>query len=42
MINKPIIFKIKLLILLSFGSTLVNAQTLGTYRWNISPFCNVP
>jgi hypothetical protein len=41
MINKLIIFKIKLLIFLYFGSTLVNAQTLGTYRLNISPFCNV-
>ena len=39
--SKSIILKIKLLILLSFGSTLVNAQTLDTYRWNISPFCNV-
>lgn len=41
MINKLIILKIKLLIFLFFGSTLANAQTLGTYRWNISPFCNV-
>ena len=41
MTSKLIIFKIKLLIFLSLGSTLVNAQTLGTYRLNISPFCNV-
>jgi hypothetical protein len=41
MINKLIIIKIKLLIFLCLGSTLVNAQTVGTYRLNISPFCNV-
>ncbi len=29
------------IILFIFGINLANAQVLGTYRWNLAPFCNV-